>query len=375
MQLAAAHGARAPYDPGIQDWWADPRDSNNNGVSNAVENLIEKLDQAYNNGWRRILLNRPAGNLIINDNLTSSQYWTIPEWKREDMEHPTLGLRAWIQAHQDPNNPENSVSVGIYVGYQLSGDVCSLWDYGNTGRIPSMSDPRDMCEIYRNNHYWARLGIAEIWFDHAGGRDRRVTGPTGATERVQSLIDLSYSPDYTGPYPVKFGAEPCYVTKPRGATWRPDRAQLPWLPWESSHQFLTSQGLDPNNLEAWPAEWQFDPREVEFGVQVEQGDLEERAFTIDTAYNYHINGFVLWVFECPDAEEYLKRILDFGVVSCPADLNVDGTVDQQDVDRVLRHIIDGVASPIPLYHGDFDRDGRLTPLDVQYIFDRFGACQ
>lgn len=364
---------RPPEDPGLSPWWADGGDKDGDGLSNAMENLIERLDARYAEGWRRFILNRPGGDHIDNRYQATPQWWVQPGWKREEILDAEVGLAAWINAHRDFTNPANDISVGFYGGYRLNGDPCWLGDKnGATVRIPKPTLEQDMCEFWLNNAPWYEAGIREFWFDNAGGRDFKGGKPNDAEEKVNALIDITYSPQWAALPEVRFGAEPMFIRVKLGGI--PDAATLGWLPWISGHSFLSRQGLEANNPGPWRPEWTFDPGSTEVNVWIKLQDIEEEGFTIDTAYYYVKHGVVLWAWGLPRAEDIVKRIYDFGNVPCPADLNTDGVVDSLDLARLADFFYAGVSELVPYYHGDLNRDGVLDGDDFAILSAAVGPC-
>jgi hypothetical protein len=68
---------------GLQAWWyAHDDDPNYDGDGSAVfDNLRDRLNDAYISGYRRIILNLPAGTVKYQD-FSGSQWWGMPQWKR-----------------------------------------------------------------------------------------------------------------------------------------------------------------------------------------------------------------------------------------------------------------------------------------------------
>lgn len=367
-----------PTFPGVANWWGDNRDRNANGVSDAVDELLRRLDSLYARGFRRFMINRPMGHCWDNDTVTASCTHTIPGWKRGDLRREVGGLKGWITAHTGFSNPLDDASVGIYVGYKLNGNVCSLCDnQGANLRIPSTLFEADMCEIQSNMNFWKFIGCKEVWFDHVGGPDKRNTGPTVVPQQVASLIDLQYTPEYYGARRgprLRFGAEPHFIRVYPQRVRVPDVPTLSWLPWRSSVQFLSQQGLTFNNPQTWRPEYVFDPQTTECHVTIEEADLDRFGFTIDTAYRFYERGWILWAQANAYGEEIVQRIHNLAPPPCPFDLNMDGAVDILDLGKVQEFINLGVANPIPLYHGDFNRDGRLDETDLLILSANLGAC-
>ncbi len=364
---------RPLWDPGLTPWWADDRDSNGDGLSNAMENLLARLDAAYADGWRRFILNRPGGDAIGNKYQATPQFWTQPAWKRAEILDKQRGLAWWIDQHRDLANPLNDVSVGLFGGFRLNGDPCWLGDAGGLNlRILKTSLQPDMCEFWLNNWPWLQAGLREFWFDNAGGRDIKAGKPSDVADKLAAMMDLPHAAPWANFPSLTLGAEPMYIKVKEGSI--PDPIANAWVPTISGHAFLSRQALDPHKPAPWPPEWTFDPHSTSVNLWVKLQDIQEEGFTIDTAYRYVQHGFILWAWVHDLPVEIVKRIYDFGTIKCPADLNLDGVVNEADFAKLAAFYYQGVPNPIPYYHGDLNRDGVLDGSDFMLLAASMGAC-
>lgn len=203
------------------DWWGDdlcdgytPSDDSGCSFGSMPPQfcwLLEQLESGYNAGYRRFILNVPAGDPFgLVKRMQSSQWWTMPAWKREGFQ---LYVKAWIDAKNTAAQSDaDRVSVGVYAGswlnwsqthadwleenetgpdsevgpWLLTNQTCSditSPDYkdhfsyntppGDAEMFPritlSTSDAvsqSDMEFVYKNVKPWESAGIDTYWFDN-----------------------------------------------------------------------------------------------------------------------------------------------------------------------------------------------------------------
>ncbi len=168
------------------------------------DKLESILDDLYDDGWRRILINRPAG-MYEGDSVPSAQYWTLSKASNplltKDRAMWTIlqggYLRHWLNVH-----PE--VKLGVYMGYKIH-DPCMLSGqypqppYPPTTSPHTIPDPFDLWSmtVSRQNIYpWAgktpfptpvpapATAVAdEVWLD-ASAKGCPSTWPTCADPSV-----------------------------------------------------------------------------------------------------------------------------------------------------------------------------------------------
>ncbi len=369
---------------GGPQWWQVLSDGDANGVADAVDELLLQLDSLYDEGWRRIILKLPAGALS-GYLMASSQWWAMPPVKREDL---SVHLRAWIHTHPD-------ATVGIYSGFRIN-DPCRLCmapcetcsDCGEGGgctmcptcddspvaHVPDTASAADMCIFYNNVAPWIALEVYEIWFDAAGGAN---------VENWDSMLRLAGNPDYRGR--VRFAAEPLIVAA--GPGWKyPVFGVIGRIPFVSSRRYYAARGAERQG-----APWTFDAQETEihvmlrsddFCVDADADDAEECTacpdwcqgpeVAIDVVHEYIQRGYIP-VAASSQSAGYVRRILDIDAegVACPADLDVDGIVDMQDVARLSMHL--GMSGGATLYHGDVDLDDDVDVLDYLLLVAMLGT--
>jgi hypothetical protein len=386
-------GGACAYPPaGSPDWWLDLNDLDANGVVDSVDTVLERLDEAYGDGWRRMIMTLPGGSYA--GLLASSQWWTMPLAKRQSL---TLALPAWLADHPD-------ATLGIYVGFAIA-DPCRLCMQGcsscfdcdagggpcdlcpecadaEPAHIPRTTDAQDMCVVYQNLEPWIDAGIDEIWFDHSGGV---------APPQWKAMLRLAGNPDYAGR--VKFGSEPIVNHDQGDGANEPEMDAVERLAFVSLRRYYETRGGN-----APPGAWTFDPLTTEvhvffdsgsFCVDQDPGDGDPCTdcpdwcegvpdpAPIDVVFDFVQRGYVPHA-RGGMAAELVRRIFDLNAqaISCPADLDVDGDVDQDDASRLAANM--GVSTGATLYHGDLDFDDDVDTADLVLLLSdphyRRGPC-
>jgi hypothetical protein len=127
------------------------------------DKLESILDDLYVDGWRRLVLNRPAG-MHEGDSVPAAQYWTLAKASNplltQDRAMWTIlqggYLKQWLEAHP-------AVTLGVYMGYKIH-DPCIL--SGQDAQLPNdptlpphtIPDPFDLWSMTvsrQNIHPWA----------------------------------------------------------------------------------------------------------------------------------------------------------------------------------------------------------------------------
>jgi hypothetical protein len=164
-----------------------------NGIPDQIEYLVWELDRVYAAGFRRIILNLPAGvafgmqqtqnnqTYMIGMNQSLSQWWAMPSYKRSWFEATAGILKNWKTNHTD-------VQFGLYTGFEMSDSLCSVVTAANgfTGSTPIAANvPVRVCDANNNCTIVTDL--------------RWVTPASGANEgrdfdpRLQSHVDYLLS--------------------------------------------------------------------------------------------------------------------------------------------------------------------------------------
>lgn len=369
-------GAQSHPPSGGPDWWHVLDDLDGNGLVDGVDSLLDVLDDAYADGWRRMMIILPAGSYP--GIFASSQWWTMPLEKRLSL---TAALPAWLAVHAD-------ATLGIVAGFGIS-DPCQLCMHtcfecfdddgvdqcalcpecagAPLAHSPLTTSSQDMCVVHQNVEPWIDAGLYEIWFDRSGGT---------VVEFWEAMLRLAGNPDYVGR--IRFGSEPVANDGQGGGTNEPILSVIQRMPFFSLRRYYEIFGGD-----APPQAWTFDPATTE--VHVVFGDTQfcvdqvpgdgvpctdcpewcdgvPDPPAIDVVYDFVQRGYI------PQprghlAGEYVRRIYDQNVetIPCPDDLDVDGDVDALDADRLAANI--GMTTGATLYHGDIDFDDDVDVID------------
>ena len=228
------------------------------GIPDPINELLDRLDLAYDAGWRRIMLNRPVGYAPPD----MSNWWTMPEWKRNGiMDH----IRPWINARL-----ADSISVSIYTGFLIF-DPCATPDVvGYSSWIPRSYNSDDMCQVYTNLKPWIDAGISEFSFDNAG---------TTKDGKRSKFLRVAGSPDYKGVIRTGGEAMPHESGMPVVDAIR----RVPWLALQRfyEHPRFPSGPPDLSSIS---------PKEVSVA-------FHEPTVDCDTVRNYVMLGYVPWAWK------------------------------------------------------------------------------
>ena len=372
-------------------WWLLTGDENGNGIVDSVDELILRLNDLYADGWRRIILQLPAGS-HAGQFMSSSQWWTMPASKRAGL---SQRLKLWIGTHFD-------TTVGVYVGFQIN-DPCSLCMSGcdqcsdcgdgsgclactecwnaETARLPDTTNAIDMCVVADNIQPWLAAGVSEIWFDASAAP---------GDEIWLALLRLAGNPDYADT--VRFVGEPIPNGGPGGGMNVPLPHAIRRLGFVAARRFFEYTGGG-----APAAQWTFDPATTEIHMSLRPDDFcvdadpedadpctdcpafcggTAEAVLIDIVYDRVTRGYIPFA-RWERSAEMIRRIYDIRphTIVCPGDLDADGDVDFHDVARLSVQL--GRLSDSTLYHGDLDFDDDVDMFDLMILLgdpDLPGLC-
>lgn len=392
------YGVASETNPSLPDWWQDCGDDGNvegisplppgtpvppewedNGIPDAFDILRFQLERLYDKGWRRISLRMPAG-ILDSQIYSTSQWWTMPQWKRDGFE--TI-IADWIE---DKIKLKDPVSLSIYAGFLIT-DPCTLCmeactsgcvDFEvNCGSAataelpPDPTDINDMCKLKQNVQPWIDVGFLEYHMDFSS--------PSRDELRAIAVLD-----DYAGT--IKFVGEALPRLVCQGdVTHMLDGEAVDSLSWTATVQYIE---LDTD----WVAECEGDVLELpptdpsiqELGVYLLNGD----GLTVTDAlvHKYVRNHFVAYVTANDTTyshmkwaqEAYGKRFFPDFVYDCGyclADLDRDGDVDGDDSDILLANLTSTVKPWITRAHGDLNFDGKVDNVDRSILLGDWGACR
>ncbi|MEM9167426.1 MAG: hypothetical protein AAGB48_10450 [Planctomycetota bacterium] len=356
------------YDDDFENPDGPPTDDDLNGIPDVFDWLLNQLDVAYDLGYRRMVMRLPAGSLRGGP-MTSSQWWPMPEWKRDGFE---MFVAAWLAEKNELGDP---VSLGVYAGYPIN-DPC---EWSMTGaRYPDPTVLADVCAFYRNVKPWMDVGVKEYWLD-ASGPD----WPTMAT--------FQHSPDYAGK--IRFGGEAIPNIGPGngcGGQKTPDPGAVAASPFVALFSFVVSRfGLSEP----------VDPMATQLGVMfnghhVQCGASEGQEWQFPDLRRIQSEGWVPWIdglatnsqwrrqneqapyqfdYSFKYGAEGIHRIYDFGTLTAIIDFNNDGLIEVRDYDEpdlaaFLDAWYDNAMGPGTYLEGDVNGDDVVDAADVSAFF-------
>ncbi len=363
---------------GLQNWWYDQDDGAfDDGVSlDPMDELRSRITDAYDSGYRRIILNLPAGTVRGQD-FPSSQWWPIPQSKREELACLILNWRADHADTQfevyagfainDPSSLCMSASNAYTVPTIEAGTCGNLSTQGymyypcagaNTAHSPSPFVQADVCDFHRNIDPWQQLGITRYWLDGSAGY-------------WSDFLELAYSPLYAPPsgYPHFLGAEAFPL----------DTSSPPEI--DMARAFFSPAIIFPNNIPGLDSDKSWDvstyAASTELMVIVDYSD--DVYFKINSMFDllaWTQRGFVLAAqssanaFVPSDFTKYMQRVYDFGTLPDRRDFNGDGFVTSDDLsDFDAQYALYVGKSNCNWVHGDVNGDHQVTASDaVAYRF-------
>lgn len=277
-----------------------------NQVPDQIDELLSRLDHLKSQGFRRIVLKAPGGNVFgrafarvnaQNDPVTAfgghdvsvNQWWPMPEWKRQQLSDFHGAFQAWRRANTE-------VTLELYAGAPLGVDFCSTCANGPVGgvnnfgsqnpRVPVLFtgsiyldngtsradlvpvngkwllgcpnqgqvafDPRQFSHVeamWKATQPWIANGVKMVWFDGASANS---TGTSTSQPYRFGFIEWFYNPFYRG-QGIRFGGESLPLIN--GNPAQLDACALTWAPWKALAQnFFT----DPQTLNNWRTGGGFD---------------------------------------------------------------------------------------------------------------------
>jgi len=364
----------APYNGSYSDtnpmgWVGWFRDAETSGPE-----LVQRLDDAWDAGFRRICLNRPGGILRDNDMVQMSMFFYLEQARRQAY---TVHMRNWIEQKRqiDPD-----LEVGLFIGsrhnspctpcLEPTGVLSPTEDCtddphymsGWQGRLDAAT--RQSAEwTYQNTSPFLNNGVDALWFDSASLRGNT----TGVISMRDSILALQHNPDYAG---VHIGGE----AVPEGVTvngqWQPNPAVLK-APWIALHRFF---------LQDSRAGEVYDPATTEVGVAFMKPDVNP-AYDIRDIADFRDRGYVCWSWRAfsfdfmqrtHDGEDnaFYEAVIRDGTL---ADFNGDEQVTIED----LLDFLERVTSPAPpvlrpaIWDGDVNNDDRRDFADVIFYLQAY----
>lgn len=356
---------------GVQGWWYDQDygSYDDGDGKDPFQELSDRITDAYSSGYRRIILNLPAGSVRGQD-FPASQWWPMPQAKREELACLILN---WLEDHADtqfevyagfPINDPDSLCMSASNNYSvptIEAETCgTLPEHGymyypcagsGTAHPPSPFVQADVCDFHRNIDPWQQLGITRYWLD-------------GSTGEWSDFIELAYCPLYApGAGQHYLGAEAFPQESYPGPI---DLGKARLCPAIIFQNQISIQDED----KLWGVS--DDASETELIVVVDYTDTDY--FDINhmvDVLEWTQRGFVLAAQSSASAllpaqfTEYMKRVYGFGTISNRRDFNGDGLLNSADLDDFEdMHAVYLGRSNCNWVHGDVNGDHRVTSSDA-----------
>lgn len=377
--LQLSNGSANEYQ--MATWWYDGdyetpceyTDGNTNCKPDVVEELLERMEDCYQMGFRRIMLRGPAGNEHegVGHLFDSSQWWNMPAWRRHAFE--TM-VADWIEEKAIEEDP---VSVAIYGGYRPA-DPCSHGMYETSN--PDTTDSGDMCVMYRNIKPWIDVGIAEYWMDNS------------STDWA-NMITIQNSADYDGI--IKLAGETVPSATTCSSPGNPNSSAIEAGAWICTFAYAMTRFSGPASVNPVDTEVSIMMNSQRPGC-MQDGDV----WFFDDAVAFHDAGWVLWPEYLSSVEvdhgdgspyndlvtfdysfrygiETVMRIYDFGTLTAMIDFNGDGLIEVDSSEADIEAFVDAYTLNSDTYgtylEGDANGSGYIDIFDFLDFIDAIAA--
>lgn len=385
-------------------------DPDGNGEADQIERMIFELDKIYAQGFRRIVLSKPAGDawgrseqrrLIPNDpnsevtaynghDVTLNQWWGMQAWKRAELFDPARAFQVWRQTRTD-------VTLELYGGFPLADDFSNpsvnvpafngttqpvalaayldngpndppfledqpRWFYPNPYTLPARSfDPRltnHVVNMYLSIDPWIQTGVRTVWYDAASDN-------TSPNFYRYGFMEWTYNP-YFRSLGVRFGGEALPIVG--GNPNLIDACALTKAPWMALQNYFFQTN---SNVGDWKSGLTFAANRQNTEVMM----LISDTLSWTRFKEARERGVILTLVNPEQTQELerLKRWYSMGPIRV-ADFNGDGVVSLDDQTAAWAVYSAGMANQ-PSIHayvtGDFDQDGEVTTDDWPIFIDRW----
>lgn len=351
--------------------------------------LQRQLDDAWSQGFRRVVLNKPGGN-PGNQKVQQAQYHFLMDKQKALL---TQDLGPWLEAARsiDP-----TFDFGVLVGAWQSGGVCTpclssgggngywncdddddLYGFQYHRRFWDPTSLSSMRETYQNLMPWIDVGCSSLWIDNSSNANGN---EVGAYKGPQRMLDFVQSPDYAG---IRIVGEAI----PANRDGYVDTFMAEHAAWCAHLQYLMGDddGLPPGR--GWLTGGSHDDQTVDTATTElnvffanPDGADDGPPYTIETMADARDRGFIVWTSASEavpllqriyDGESYEGRDLfyeDFMAHHDPADFNGDAKVDCEDFRAFIQNWMANVgrtADPtLAIWDGDLDNDDAVTTNDM-----------
>lgn len=375
---------------GLQPWWYESDDDPwyqapaTWDVCEAFTDLYQKLDEAYGHGFRRFILNLPAG-MVRAQNMASSQWWPMPEWKRNLF---TCFIEEWLSNRPDTqfevygafqvNDPASlCMTDNAYGAHTSVSGTCvsnlTIADgqkyypclYSDTAFSPSAFDQSDVCLFHTTNYPWQQLNFTRVWMDWAH-------------HNWSDFKEFPYCPLYAPgtdePHFLGMEAFPMDHSDP-------DHPEIVMSRAEHCPAIIFSGHIPSvDDDQSWDVS--SNAPDTELVVVISTESYFESQHDSDSVYDmfdvlaWTQRGFVLGAqgvgsigsdpasLSALALIEFMKRVYDFGPIANRADFNGDGTVDSKDQsDFSAAYALYQGKTGCNWVHGDLNGDNTVNLTD------------
>lgn len=281
-------------------------------------NFEQRLDDAWDAGFRRFVLYNPGGNLP-GFAMGQTSYWHLTEGTGGQQDLLENDLADWIADRLDD---DETLEFGIVIGSWQSGSPRTpcrntaagggYWDcaseetkYGITIG-DTFFDPTDldsMKETYQNFKPWMDIGCNTFWLDNSSNPD-----PVGSSySGPERLVDLRMSPNYSA---IKIAGEAIPWVQD---TMDPDYGLIDSsfdqsAAWYAKYSFVRQRGwlVGSGTYEQFP-----NPSTTELCIMFGNPDPAgtDDDYTIYTVASARDHGFVPWTDREPNFG-FIQRLYD-----------------------------------------------------------------
>lgn len=325
--------------------------------------LRQRIEAEYADGWRRFILNLPAG-FLANQAMSGNQ-WTALTAARKAM------LTRVILSYVTPPAPGQTsptylpgARFGIYSGGVFSTNPASLETLETaTNHVVSFHDHLDY--VQANALPYAAIGCTEFFLDASAYYPAELV----ATRNHSSLFGI-----------ISIGGEAIPLSNPGTPASAPNWAYIPQTPWVANATGFVQPNLG-NVVTTAPS---FSLTTTEIGLILDyyplvpaeifptQAAPQLVGYTLPLSAMKTIvgKGYIPWsgpTFDNPIAltrNEHLKRIYSFGKIKNIADFNDDGQVTEADQTAYLTTYFAHEGTFGNYIHGDMNADNWIDPDDL-----------
>jgi hypothetical protein len=401
---------------GLKAWWHIegqndlPTYQPPDPVPKQFRELVELAEHLYQQGFRRFMLQLPAGapfgrwnsdqNIFGGRNFSMNQWNAMPAWKQQEFADANSAWLTWINEKYQNPNPIHHPVIELYMAAPIGDGICTqltskndpnhefgfdgvqqvsvpvrldafgepvfeiTWVTGFQSRTAAGDfDPRKVDHIrYVLDQItpWMNIGVKRFWLDAGSNNQNGADG-----RRRWGSIELAYHPALRAAG-CRFGTENLPVA---GSDPNPDFCTLSKMP---AYAHIVPQGWEdpsvlPPNRTLWP-NWQF-PRQT---TEVHLGPIQGNEALLELR-RVRERGAIVDLFRCDDTEicERVKRVYSMGPIWI-ADFDGNRKVDIDDLNLFTAFS----SQPFTLAAfawGDIDGNGVRDANDAQWFNSAYAA--